>query len=630
MRKVMSVSSRGQANSRRMAAVGGFLLLVLLFQLYSASAMLPVSPAVIETKPADVPVEVAVVVEPVEDPNLSTITIITGTHFSPELLQVDERNQPAQCEVLAVAIHQLWSAWEVGVYASAKSQVRDALKLVAGQKLHCVLTGSRKHSMLWTFPLTWRPDAQCDSKMKQMLTNKQYIREKTKVYVNWFLLRPDLVTLANMASVVPGVHLRFAVSVGTQVSTAAFSQEVLCPRINTILDKREVYKQRFLLVVNSDVEHQLQRIRDQQVTVFVREACDQLLSDRFHSWAGVAITSQHQCPPELSSHQVGNHLASLWHMQLFAKRATIPKTVFTGPRLVFVAGLEGVGHHVFSLLGRKHTTRDLYDALTDHLCDSAWDDDSETKYVTARERLVDAMRKLTTTTHVDNLVFLNTVYVERDVNMYSFPWGGPRCYLKRYARVLCNIDVIELAQMAEEAGVDFRIIFLKRSIGAAVVSASLHRPFGTLVSETRMLALSWALLKSGMEAIDRKFVLEITYEDMINNPPQSTSMLGEFMGFPPQGKMHEHVLQTLTESNLNHPVGDGTRWKEEVDMSQFQFMSDLLGSSKKNKSNYTAKGVVGDDKPAEPRKEAEKRHEPSFPIRTTQPIKRHQKSGGGD
>lgn len=54
------------------------------------------------------------------------------------------------------------------------------------------------------------------------------------------------------------------------------------------------------------------------------------------------------------------------------------------------------------------------------------------------------------------------------------------------------------------------------------------------------------------------------------------------------------------------------------------------GSSKKKKSNYTAKGVVGDDKPAEPRKEAEKRYEPSFPIRTTQPIKRHQMGGSGD
>jgi hypothetical protein len=28
---------------------------------------------------------------------------------------------------------------------------------------------------------------------------------------------------------------------------------------------------------------------------------------------------------------------------------------------------------------------------------------------------------------------------------------------------------------------------------------------------------------------------------------------------------------------MEHPVGDGSKWKEEVDMDQLQFMSDILG-----------------------------------------------------
>jgi hypothetical protein len=78
-------------------------------------------------------------------------------------------------------------------------------------------------------------------------------------------------------------------------------------------------------------------------------------------------------------------MGSMSMMRLFGgDEQRLAKTVFKGPRLVFVAGLEGVGHHVFSLLGRRHTTRGLYDALTDHLCDSAWDDLSEQKCVAWR------------------------------------------------------------------------------------------------------------------------------------------------------------------------------------------------------------------------------------------------------
>jgi hypothetical protein len=176
-----------------------------------------------------------------------------------------------------------------------------------------------------------------------------------------------------------------------------------------------------------------------------------------------------------------------------------------------------------------------------------------------------------------NVFFLNTVWVQRDVNMYSYPWGGPRCFLKRYARGMCNIDIVELARMAEEAGVDFRVIVLKRAIGAAVVSASLHRPFGTLVSETLMLAHSWSLLKSGVDTIDEKFSVEINYEDMMNHPADATHKLAKHLGFARDNALYAHFETSLKESAIEHPVGDGSRWKEEVDPVQMAFMSDLLG-----------------------------------------------------
>jgi len=521
----------------------------------------------------------------------SVITIITGTHATKAAMLVDERKQPALCGKLADVLHMMFASWEVKPYASYKSQVRSVLKQIRQAKVSCTLAGSRKYNMLWTFPLSWRQDAECDARAKGILEKKTWLRDQTLVYVNWFLLRPDLVTFNNMA-LVEGVEPRFVVIVGHDIISAAFAKEG-CPRLNTILDKRDVYKQRLLLLTLSDVEYQLSRMRGNAARIYActRSALPATLKGQPAShvieWLPLAKQGELVCDarPGLYAPQSKTHMGSMSMMRLFGGvEQVLPKTVFTGPRLVFVAGLEGVGHHVFSLLGRKHTTRALYDALSDHLCDAAWDDASEQKYGPARERLVQSMRAIREDVSAlpkdgSGVFFLNTVWVQRDVNMYSFPWGGPRCFLKRYARGMCNIDIIELARMAEEAKVDFRIIFLKRAIGAAVVSASLHRPFGTLVSETRMLAQSWALLKSGLATLDPRFTIEVGYEDLLNHPEESTAKLAEHLGFGKDNALYEQFVTSLKESALEHPVGDGSKWKEEVDALQLGFMTDLLPSS---------------------------------------------------
>jgi hypothetical protein len=64
---------------------------------------------------------------------------------------------------------------------------------------------------------------------------------------------------------------------------------------------------------------------------------------------------------------------------------------------------------------------------------------------------------------------------------------------------------------------------------------------------------------------------------MINHPADSTAKLAEHLGFDKSNALYAHIEQTLTQSGIDHPVGDGSRWKEEVDLTQLQFMSDLLG-----------------------------------------------------
>jgi hypothetical protein len=522
--------------------------------------------------------------------NKAMVTILTGTHLSKRAMEIDEGKQHVSCGKLAESLHLMWAAWDVKAYAKAKQTVKENLKQVAHAGANCILSGSRKHDMIWTFPMSWRPESQCDAKMKTTLETKSYIREKTKIYVNWFLLRPDLVTFYNMASV-ENIAIRIAASVGADPTTASFSKEG-CPRFNTILEKRDIYKQRLLLVALSDIEHQLERIKRTASKVYVCAGSrkTQLIDEEeYASWLGSSQSFSPTTDGCDASHirlkdVEKTHVGSMLRMRLLQGPNPTPvkKTVFTGPRLIFVAGLEGVGHHVFQLLGKKHTTRSLYDSLTEHLCDSAWDDNSLNLYGPTREKFIQTIKQIKDDKSLapkdgSNVFFLNTVFTVRDVNMYSYPWGGPRCFLKRYARVMCNIDLVELCRIAEEAGIDFRVVWLKRSIGAAVVSASLHRPFGTLVSETRMLALSWALLKSGVDTVDRRFTMEITYEDMINQPQESTAKLAEHLGFEKANTLYTHFEQTLTQSSIDHPVGDGSRWKEEVDLVQLQFMSDLLG-----------------------------------------------------
>jgi hypothetical protein len=521
----------------------------------------------------------------------STVLIITGTHLSPQLLREHHLIPPIQdplCTELATNLHGLWGAWEIFRYVKYKSLVRSSIKKLVERGVSCILAGSG--NMIWTFPMTW--NSICDSRTQKMLQTKSYIREETKVYVNWALIRPDLVTFHNLA-LVEGMEPKFLVSIGRDFETAAFTKEP-CPRFNVMMEKRDVYRQRLLLVMLSDIQHQLGRVRKNSWVVEICDNRNALLStntnnNNNHLLKDFISREEElgKCPPAKSLKTTDkNHMASMSMMRIFAMNENVwqrfPKTIFQGPRLIFVAGLEGVGHHVFAILGKKHTTRPLYEALTDHLCDSTWDDDSANKYIPARQRLVQAMIQLRTDPSLlprdgSKVFFLNTVFVERDVNMYSYPWGGPRCYLKRYARVVCNIDIIELAKAAEEAGIDFRVVLLKRAIGAAVVSASLHRPFGTLVSETRMLALSWSLLKEGIETIDSKFTIEVTYEDLINHPKESSAKLAEHFGIPNGHALHVHMENTLLESSVEHPVGDGSKWKEEVDMDQLQFMSDILG-----------------------------------------------------
>ena len=518
----------------------------------------------------------------------SDLTVLTGTHvFSAWEKRFPREDQAEVCRWLAGALQGLWSAWNTQVYVDRKEEVKRLLREMKQGSKRCVVGGAWNGGMQWTFPLTMRADQPCSEDTARMLRKGSWLRG-TKVLVPWFLLRPDLVTLEELAAE-HAVSLSVFVSLGTDPKSAAFNREG-CPRFKTILRNREVYQQRLLLVAISDISYQLSKLSS---SVKVSKLlCDEPPSTESHvslkqasSALQMPLSEQDlRCPAKTAtgkSPSASGHMLSLSSMQLFNGERLEKVTVKDSSRttLVFVAGLEGVGHHMFARLGARHTVRELYDALTNYLCDAAWNDRSEQLYAPARERLVEAMRRLTTAPNLydgSRVFFLNTVFVEKAVNMYSYPWGGPRCYLKRFARVICNIDTIEIAKMANEAGVDLRIVVLKRSIGAAVVSASLHRPYGTVVSETRMLIQSWALLREGINALDPKFTMEITYEELLTQPIASAKKLADHLNVPVASPLHRRFEKELTSSGATHPIGDVNKWKKEVTPEDLQYMTDIL------------------------------------------------------
>lgn len=191
--------------------------------------------------------------ESLESPR-AVLTIITGSHRVPYELKKDVHKG---CSKLAKALHELWTSWEPEEYAARKKTVLKSLKSVAETSTDCVLDGFE--DFLWSFPLSFHPEAECDLATSRMLKKRSWV-SYTKVHVPWFLQRPDLVTL-NALGREAGVAVRALFVAGHTLTRAALATEG-CPRFETML--RElfftpglVYKERLLLVAISDIQQQV-------------------------------------------------------------------------------------------------------------------------------------------------------------------------------------------------------------------------------------------------------------------------------------------------------------------------------------------------------------------------------------
>lgn len=156
--------------------------------------------------------------------------------------------------------------------------------------------------------------------------------------------------------------------------------------------------------------------------------------------------------------------------------ADVNKTVVSDKfRLVFIAGLEGTGHHYiqaaddamlvanpdFPRTGKRHGLNHVHYYVPSSMNASA------IHFAEADDRAREEMRRLAE--HAVGLPLPGSVYVMH--NSWSYPSHPGAQKAVQY------MDLPRLAEVAESAGIDLRVLYLRRAAKGIVVADTVHRGF---------------------------------------------------------------------------------------------------------------------------------------------------------
>lgn len=192
-------------------------------------------------------------------------------------------------------------------------------------------------------------------------------------------------------------------------------------------------------------------------------------------------------------------------------------------RLLFVAGIEGTGHHAISSMLKEcvkkdpHSCKNARDLSFDLFTHVTKDDnyglfasehgaDVDKDLVKVRQEL-----KTISSSSETALYFLG-LCDDATAGMLSYPnFSGEN-------KALNHPDVVLLTKMSEEVNIDFRIIVLLRdavSILKSVFSSKKNYLGGIKGPEPRILIDNTAVLYSQLTLIDSKFFQCMNYDDFI-------------------------------------------------------------------------------------------------------------------
>jgi len=143
-------------------------------------------------------------------------------------------------------------------------------------------------------------------------------------------------------------------------------------------------------------------------------------------------------------------------------------------RLVFVAGLEGSGHHLLTALSSE---------LQKHFPVSLWDKGTFIRGISCHELDYDADHQ---TKLVHKFQELDPSYVHVLPTVLSYPHCGiRRGHIAR--RDAFHVHLGFIAKAAEEAGADLHVLFLHRPIMESLVADCIHRQFESCEPQSQTL-----------------------------------------------------------------------------------------------------------------------------------------------
>lgn len=147
----------------------------------------------------------------------------------------------------------------------------------------------------------------------------------------------------------------------------------------------------------------------------------------------------------------------------------LSKTVHSDKmRVVFLVGLEGVGHHYFRL-ALSEASQELPNQIQEaSACNCSWQSGTISGHITDLDLAGQQMKSFASQEEELQEGQANIVHF---VHCVSYPYSGGAHKVFQYT------DLRMLAELAEEEGVDLRVVYLRRSAEDVVVADTVHRQF---------------------------------------------------------------------------------------------------------------------------------------------------------
>lgn len=520
-----------------------------------------------------------------------TITLITGTHlaggaFNPSNIAVPQHNY---CSNLSDALYAMWVAKRLPVYQEAKQEVQHVLGLISKDGISCLLLGTSQ--MSFSFPLSSRPglgsgSTACDA--DSMMIRKKPSTDHSPKY-DYFSYRPDLVSFVRMVQEAK-LGVRMGVIVSKSVDDASFSHES-CRRYLHLLQHLPFYQQRLLWKSLAELERQLLYLVREEYSL---EEGKQLgvvqcrgeapenseQARKVASWLGLETSPELLCQ---DIHRIktkqdntvddASLFATMAHMRIMYPqfpslgKLLEKKTVFDGPRFVFVAGVEGVGHHAMLELadGRFHTK--LQSVMHQYM-DTSTKASSTNVHKEAFHSFVSTLKHVRHSTSGPRIYFLNPDAQER--NMFSFPYG---CVFRRTGRSLCNPDLSEIARICETAGVDCRFLVLERDYELTITADSIHRNQGNVFMQAKVLQSANFVLQSALDTIDERFYMAFRYETMLEDPALVTEQVCKHLSISNSSSLYGEFRHKFQRMHAEYYKPNRT--KSEIPPRLSRYVSDM-------------------------------------------------------